>query len=638
MKNRKRLAVIMATVMYQAYQHPLLAGIIEQAFALNYDVCIFSPFMNYDYNSDYYFGENRIFDLIPYDQFDAVLYAPCSFTTDYMRTTLEEKLDTRCHIPIIGIESNDPRYHNVLMDDCNAFARVTDHLIEQHHVRKIYCLTGFKDNWQAEQRQLGYRKSMERHGLPVPDGYVIYGDFWKTAALELAERLVSQEIEMPEAIVCCCDTVALTLTNRLIELGIRIPEDLLIASYDQGEGAEENIPSVTTYVRPIEDMGMRAVLRAHECITGETAPLVRHDYGYLVPAGSCGCGFDFRQKFEAHQKKLHDIEECRKLFEGTPMAESLNATTTLNELLTLITHFFYLVDGITDFYMCLCDQWDDISKNTDNSAAYDNYTPTMHLRITSTDNNAYVVDEPFPLHDLLPALHHDRPKPRAYYITPLHFNNRCLGYTALSYGDSLRAYDSLYHSWIRNINNALEFMRNRNNFNSLSERLFTSSVRDALTGIFNRKGYTHYAQRIFDKAKENAADKKLLILAADLDCLKQINDTYGHLEGDRAITVTANALNTALSYGEVCARTGGDEFLIIGCGAYTDEILNGYIRYIHDFLTRYNTESGRPYEVGVSLGYYCDYVRADDTLQSIEKIADARMYQNKAERKKMRIS
>lgn len=626
----------MAGVMNKSYQHIVLDGIISQAFALDYDVVIFTPFMAYDNDTAYQRGENRVYELANFDLFDAVLYLPCSYINDNTRLLVEKILTERCHLPVIAPESDDTRFTDVMVDDFHAFACVVDHLIEEHHVRRVFCLTGFKDNLQAEERQRGYRYSMEQHGLPVEDGYVIYGDFWKQAALDLAERLAGGEMEIPEAIVCCCDTVALTLCNRLIELGFRVPEDIIVVGYDASDEAAENVPSVTTYARPLADLGMRSVLRAHEILTGETVPPVRRDKGHIVTAESCGCGKDFRRKFEERQIEIKETEETRKLFEDTPMAEKLNDAGTLNELLAGIMDHFYLIHGWKDWYLCLCDQWDDLSLNTDNVEDYNHCTDTMHLRISCTDQNGFITDEAFPLSELLPVLHEERAEPRAYYITPLHFNERCFGYAALGYGNSSRAFDALYHTWSRNINNALEFMRVRNNFASMNQRLFLSSVRDTLTGIYNRQGFTIYANEIFAKAQAEPETLRLLIIAADLDCLKVINDSYGHLEGDIAITAAANALSTCCSHGEVCARTGGDEFLVIGCGEYTEELIAEYRQYIQDFLDRFNAASGKPYEVGVSVGVVCQTLTPEDSLNALTEEADARMYREKVRRKKHR--
>ena len=635
MKDRRRIAVLCAGVSYKSYQHMFLQGILSQAFALNYDVVVFSPFMSYDNQSEYQRGENRIFSLVDFSQFDAVIYAPASFNSNNLRDLVERLLLEGCGVPVVAIESDDPRFSSISVNDELAFAGVTDHMIDVHGCRRILCLTGFRGNLQAEARLSGFRKSMAAHGLVIPDGYEIYGDFWTQAAEKLGDDIADGKIEMPEAIVCGCDMAAITLCDRLMERGIRVPGDILIAGYDSDTKSAEHVPSITTYVRPLVRLGIEGVLRAHRLITGEEAPPVQCDEGRLVPAETCGCGKDFLRNFKEYRAEQRETETYRKLYEDVAMAEKLNACTTLDQLLAKIMEHFYLLSGWNDYYLCLCDEWDDLSKNTDDVSDYDDYTERMHLRISCTDKTGIVTDETFLRRDLFPALHDDRDAPRAYYVTPLHFNERCFGYTVYGYGTAVRAFDSLYHRWTRNVNNALEFIRIRNNFSSLNQRLFSASIRDALTGIFDRHGFLHYAPLVFEKA-QGTPEKRLLVIAADLDLLKTINDSYGHVEGDNAITVVADALNKSMERGEIVARTGGDEFLIIGCDSYTEEMVQGYICYIQRYLERYNEEAGKPYEVGVSLGYVCETVRADDTLQQFLDEADARMYANKTARRKAR--
>ncbi len=624
----------MCDVVFYEYQHRVLDGLISQATALQYDVVVFTMFMNYAEASACQFGEKQIFSLINYDMFDAVIYAPCSIGNAEVREQIEQDLAQRCRIPVIALESDLPDYQSINVDDTGAFAQMVSHLIEAHQCRDIMCLTGFQGNLQAETRLQGYRNAMEAHGLPVHESSVIYGDFWTEAAHQLAQRLADGEIARPDAIVCVSDHVAIALCNRLIELGIRVPEDLLITGYDFVQDSEDNVPSITSYVRPLTEMGIQAVLEIHKLLTGETAEPVKTDIGFLVPAESCGCGEDFQQKFSQRQAEIKHTNYYRKLFENCAMAETLNACHSLNECLGKITEHLYLLEKQKDFYLCLCDQWDDFSKNGGDSDDYKYYTDTMHLRITCTDNQSDLVDIPFSKDTLLPKLHEERKEARAYYITPLHFNERCFGYCAMGYGSEPRAFNSLYHSWVRNVNNALEFVRVRNIFSSMNQRLYMASIRDTLTGIFNRKGFRYHSLEIWEKAKTSG--KPLLVMAADLDGLKSINDTYGHLEGDHAISIAAHTLNTCCENGEICARTGGDEFLIIGCADYTDQHIAQYISHIQAALQRYNATSDKPYAVETSIGYVCKTVSDDDTLQAFLDEADARMYENKVSRKKNR--
>ncbi len=90
----------------------------------------------------------------------------------------------------------------------------------------------------------------------------------------------------------------------------------------------------------------------------------------------------------------------------------------------------------------------------------------------------------------------------------------------------------------------------------LRRELKRVSITDKLTGLFNRSFYEEYAQSVADQA-----NYPLSILTLDCDGLKRINDTYGHMAGDKYILMTVDLMRGNLSEDSVLFRTGGDEFV-----------------------------------------------------------------------------
>jgi diguanylate cyclase (GGDEF)-like protein len=90
------------------------------------------------------------------------------------------------------------------------------------------------------------------------------------------------------------------------------------------------------------------------------------------------------------------------------------------------------------------------------------------------------------------------------------------------------------------------------------QELYDRSIRDELTGLFNRRGATD----VFNKpsAPSGASNAAFLI---DIDNLKMINDVRGHVTGDAVIVRTAEAIRECIRDGDECARVGGDEFMIL---------------------------------------------------------------------------
>jgi diguanylate cyclase (GGDEF)-like protein len=126
----------------------------------------------------------------------------------------------------------------------------------------------------------------------------------------------------------------------------------------------------------------------------------------------------------------------------------------------------------------------------------------------------------------------------------------------------------------------------------------------------------------------------IFLLFADLDDLKDINDNYGHSEGDRALQAVAANLKDTFREPDILARIGGDEFVVLaieGTSAANAEVLNA--RFTNN-LSNYNKKNRHPYPLSVSQGV----VRhVPERLTSIEELmaqADRLMYEKKREKKK----
>lgn len=154
----------------------------------------------------------------------------------------------------------------------------------------------------------------------------------------------------------------------------------------------------------------------------------------------------------------------------------------------------------------------------------------------------------------------------------------------------------------------------------------STSQRDPLTGAHTRSWFkAHLAGRL-----KEARTSPFTLMMIDLDNFKKINDTWGHLEGDRALVTVVELLRRSLRSTDVIARFAGDEFLVLAglSGAGECAIIQ---RRIQQHLLAYNMNSGKPYTLGWSTGtIYCDKPRnLDELLASV----DEHMYRAKKERK-----
>ena len=127
----------------------------------------------------------------------------------------------------------------------------------------------------------------------------------------------------------------------------------------------------------------------------------------------------------------------------------------------------------------------------------------------------------------------------------------------------------------------------------------------------------------------------------DMNRFKDINDTYGHIEGDYAICTVANIIKNAAnemlrdSITEIrkritVARYGGDEFVIAMIAAEEDAL---YLKaLVHDHLKEYNKSAGKPYELSTSIGIAL-WKPEYETPKALIEIADGELYKEKKGRR-----
>ncbi len=149
---------------------------------------------------------------------------------------------------------------------------------------------------------------------------------------------------------------------------------------------------------------------------------------------------------------------------------------------------------------------------------------------------------------------------------------------------------------------------------------------DPLTGLPNRIAFTKRVKGLLDPGNRRQAEVGMLLL--DLDGFKEINDTFGHLEGDRVLSDVASLAAGTLRHDDMIARLGGDEFAVLLSNSTAEELERTAVR-LRDSIAGRKSMSGDP--LGVSIGGI-RLIQGDSTpidWESAYAEADALLYQAK---------
>ncbi len=164
----------------------------------------------------------------------------------------------------------------------------------------------------------------------------------------------------------------------------------------------------------------------------------------------------------------------------------------------------------------------------------------------------------------------------------------------------------------------------------MQTELRSMSHHDDLTGLFNRRGFLHAAQQQLKISRRHRSP--FLLLFMDVDNLKQINDSYGHGEGNRALVETANVLKRAFRQNDLVGRMGGDEFAAMGVNA-AEAGLPLMRDRLRAFLDEVNARPERLYVLDFSLGGLACPSGGTTSIEELLDQADSLMYEEKRQKK-----
>jgi diguanylate cyclase (GGDEF)-like protein/PAS domain S-box-containing protein len=163
------------------------------------------------------------------------------------------------------------------------------------------------------------------------------------------------------------------------------------------------------------------------------------------------------------------------------------------------------------------------------------------------------------------------------------------------------------------------------------EALKTMSLVDDLTGLYNRRGFLALAAQEIKTI--NRMKQKIYLIYVDLDDLKKINDTFGHLAGDKALINMARILRGSFRGPDILARIGGDEFVILAKEGALKEGPKLLVERVRRNIKMHNEKAKSSYPLSLSMGTVVYDPDHPVPLETLLVQADTLMYQEKQQKK-----
>lgn len=625
MLNKRKTIGILIFDITAFYQIELVSFLSRFSEEKGYNFLVFSAFTIYGTVGNNANGEYNIIHLIPFEQLDAFILCHDTFENSDIVAKVFQMLKERCDCPIVSVRSKVDGCYNILIDDSDAVPSLIRHFYEEHHYERIAFMSGPLSHPDAIYRLKKYHETMQTLQLPHPEEYVFEGDFWKNKGEDAATYFTSLK-QPPQAIVCANDYMAISLCKHLILQGYRVPEDFAICGFDDIIDAANNIPPITTSNVSIEHLAHLTIDTIHRLFQGETAETNRYIPVQNIIRNSCGCDtVNIYEMSISHmqQVNMYDAllnQSVHNTFTSIAL-ENLVSTEEIGDYLSLTKY----PGNTKDFYLCLGKIGEGSFPQTRQEKPG---FAKQSQSIFSLKDLTPIKTSDFPTVELLPP-EAIRQEPMSYFFFPIHYLQYNFGYVAASSSNQEDA-NCLSHSWLAIIGNTLENARIRAKNETLVDELNTLYVQDALTNLYNRRGFEQFSNTKLTYANEQNVSS--MILEIDMDNLKYINDFFGHAQGDVALRTIALAIREACIGDEICARIGGDEYGVFGFN-YTSEMAEAFVEKFQQYLMMFNKTSQLPYQVNASFGYTISNPNLGYSLEHYLKISDDLLYQNKRKRK-----
>ena len=616
----------------EEYQYNIIRGINQFAHEHNINISYFAAFGGMVDSKRFDIGEYSIYSLTDFTKFDGALVMTNTFGYAKIRSRIIERVRA-AGIPAVVFETKDyPDFHDISIDNFSVMKSLVNHVILKHGARVLNFVSGPLANPEGRARYNAFLSAMRDNHLKIEEARIYPGSFRSYDGIRAVEDFVASGLPMPDAIICSNDSMALTVVSSLEKLGYRVPDDIIVTGFDNTLNARNSFPALTTVSRPLFDSGYQAAEILNKLVHGETHPVSTVLEAMPVFSESCGCTAEHTDDLNDYAKSAYrrmettntNIHLLNRLTAGLAEAE------TADECFDVIEHVIRDL-GCEKFSLCLTKDWEDAFRTgmplPDPSA----YSERMTAPLIWDQGERRSVAL-FPSSNMFPEP--IRTGGNISYFLPLHFGERCLGYYIITNGD-FPIYSLLCHTLTMNLSNSLENIRKLFHINKAMDELNRLYIIDPLCNIYNRNGFFNIADDMFRDSIDQ--HRRVMLSFIDMDGLKYINDNYGHHEGDFAIQRLAGVVQSCCEKNSICARFGGDEFLILSVNVErNDDVVLG--RKFSAELQAVNDLIRKPYAVSASLGSVIVAVEEGDSLYSIIKQADEKMYEIKKQKKRARKS
>lgn len=663
MMNKKRFSIgILIGGVHTYFPKEIIRGIIMAAKELDVDVTFFLGTQSEGFfhnllgetkNNAYDYQFNTVYDYSLLSGLDGMIinYGTLGiYMADNDIKAFAQKFNS---IPTIFLTEvvDAPNCYCYISDNYQGICLIMEHLICEHHYKKILFMSGPDKNTDAAERERAYLDSMKKYGLTVTPSMVEKGDYSEFVNKQV-ERLLDHNPDA-EAIVFSNDEMALCGQKVCQERGLKVGEDIAITGFDNFEMAAAMSPPLTTVSQDGILMGRKAMYDIIDICTGkrQELPSVTLLPVSMIQRESCGC----KPKIPILEQESQDLTKKITEMNHTiaAMKQDLISFQRKSWLIPLLVRDLNECENDElKFHIQIMEKIKKLKASAayvfllDPPVSYDgtSWSSPETLRLASSYQDGKVVayypyDRPLiskehpvseiisvdACHQYMAFLLFSSERQYGLLMCDIAMEDFSFFYMiSLQIGLSLRYLEisQAEAAHRHQISHSMELMREQNRV------LDIISGHDELTGLLNLRGFTKQASQVC----LDHSGKRAHMIFGDIDHLKEINDTWGHQEGNYTIQSAGHILKKCLREADILARIGGDEFV---CLILSEEKSFGemFCKRVKLACQELNETSEKPFYVELSIGTYSVLLDENTDIQKMLSCSDRQLYQAKQYRR-----
>ncbi len=616
---KKRIAVF-GNGWSEEYLKLVLTGIQTKAAASNVDIYTFINYTSGPGNHPDNIGEESIFMLPELTSFDGIILLTNTMNLPSEREYFQREI-TKHHIPAVSLEYALDGIPCLGTDTYSGVYDLVLHIIKEHNVKHIVFLSGPEDNKESQERMRAVNDALATIGRQLAPEDILYGEWSYYQALEALEPWLNTH-EFPDAFVCANDEMALSVCAAMDARGAKAPEDAIVTGCDCINISQKLYPILSTVAREWDKLGYNALDYVLRQLDGEEITGTTIYKSVPVLGESCGCKVS-GERLQTRRRAIignYKSQKSNSMFEWhlrhvDDILTKLKSFSELQQHWSSNLAYNHEFEG-SDLLVCLVD-------NFINNRCFQYFTPQMDVCFyLSHGRTAYLPETSFKTKALLPTLELDEQQSNTFLFMPLHVADEIIGYVVFINNLGI-AYDNHLYTWLRHVSQDLERVRQNICMEDLNCRLMEASMTDALTGLKNRAGYDALAVPYLQRCQKNGECGVMIF--ADINRMKRINDKYGHLQGDIAICTVAEAIKATMPPDWIAVRFGGDEFILVG-KCETEQEADAIKEALAENLDNIKSKNNLIFPLSVSLGTVVMHPKEHYSLEEYLRKADEAMY------------